>query len=265
MRTRKVRVRRQVPAGRIVLLLSAALAAFLYISLLRGDPVEAILNARDAERIRTEVVLPALALHAVRTATCDSEEAARVEAARYVPRGAAGFVLHRETWHVLAAGYESEEEAIRVRDHLREVENIPCDTVSLVCGSVTVRVTATAGQTDALVTCERTLRETVTLIGALSYAVDRGDASVSHAVGSLKKQCEALRKACVLFEAGAGESPDSAVCRPLAAICEEAARKIDILTEDASALTTVQFSGRMKAIFLQLRISQIEFLAALGG
>ena len=92
------------------------LAAFVFFIARRGDPVEAILSARDAERVRTDVVFEGVELHAVRTAVCDSEQAARVEAARFVPRGAAGYVLHRETWHVLCSGYETAEDAAAVRD-----------------------------------------------------------------------------------------------------------------------------------------------------
>ncbi len=159
MKTRMVRVRRVEPVRRAAALFLLALGAFVWLTARRGDPVAAILSARDAERTAAQVVFDPLALHAVRTAVCDSEAAARVEAARYASRGAAGFILRREVWHVLAAGYDTAEEADAVRDGLREKEGMSCDTVSLVCGPARLRVTATAEQTAALTGCEAALRD----------------------------------------------------------------------------------------------------------
>jgi len=260
-----VRVRRAAPARRIVALLVLTLAAFLWLSLRRGDPVDAILSARDAERTRVGVTFDALELHAVRTAVCDSEEAARVEAARYMPRGAAGYVLRREAWHVLACGYETAAEAERVRDHLREAEGMTCDAVSLVCEPVRLRVTATAEQTEALTACEEKLRGTATLVGALSGAIDRGDASVSQALGVLKSQREQLCAARKRLESAAGERIDAVVCGPLAAMARQAEEGLDALTGDGSMLPDTLFSGRMKALFLALRVAEIEYLSRLGG
>lgn len=241
------------------------LAAFVFFIARRGDPVEAILSARDAERVRTDVVFEGIELHAVRTAVCDSEQAARVEAARFVPRGAAGYVLHRETWHVLCSGYETAEDAAAVRDHLQKAEGMSCDMVSLVCDSVRLRVTATKEQTEALVACEKKLRETVALVGALSYAIDGGEASVSQAIGVMKSQREAMSEACGRFLTAAGESLDDAVCRPLAALSEDAVKGLNALEGEATSLNGTLFSGRMKALFLALRVKQIEFIASLGG
>ena len=265
MKTRMVRVRRRQPARRVVLLLALTLAAFVYLAARRGDPVRAILDAQSAQRVRTDVVFDGLALHAVRTAACDSEEAARVEAARYVSRGAAGYVLRREVWHVLAAGYETAAEAEAVRNSLRESEGMNCDTVSLICGPVRLRVTATPEQTAALAACEDKLRETVALIGSLSYAIDRGDAAVPQAIGVLKAQAEAMAAARDKLDSATGGTPDPAVCAPLLALAKNAEKGLEKLTGENATLPDVLFSGRMKALFLALRAGQIDYLANLGG
>ena len=251
MHTRMVRLRRGKPVRRMAALFGLTLAVFLFVIARRGDPVEAILSERDAGRVRT--------------AACASEESARVEAARYVPRGAAGYVLHRETWHVLCSGYETAEDAAAVRDHLREAEGMSCDTVSLVCDEVRIRVTATPAQTEALTACEAKLRETVELIGALSYAIDRGDTAVSQAIGVLRSQKEALSEARSRFMTAAGANLDGAVCAPLCDLAETAGKGLEKLTGEAATLPDVLFSGRMKALFLALRVGQIGYLAGLGG
>ncbi len=265
MHTRMVRLRRGKPVRRMAALFGLTLAAFLFVIIRRGDPVEAILSEWDAGRVRSDVVLPGLELHAVRTAACASEEAARVEAARYVPRGAAGYVLHRETWHVLCAGYETAEDAAAVRDRLREAESMSCDTVSLVCEPVRIRVTATAAQTETLTACEAKLRETVALIGALSYAIDRGETSVSQAVGVLRSQKQALSEARGRFLTAAGSPLDGVVCGPLSDLAGAAEKGLEKLTAEEAALPATLFSGRMKALFLSLRVGQIDYLAGLGG
>ena len=265
MKTRLVRVRRTAPARRAAALLILALAALFVLTARRGDPVRAILSARDAERVTTEVAFEALSLHAVRTAVCDSEAAARVEAARYAPRGAAGYVLHREVWHVLAAGYESAGEADAVRDNLRDREGMSCDTVSLVCGRVRLRVTATAAQTQALVACERALRESAVLAAALSRSVDKGETAVSQAIGALKAQLGALEEARSKLAAAVGEAADARVVGPLLALAEAAEAGLKRLTGEQATLPDVLFSGRMKALFLAMRAGEIDYLASLGG
>lgn len=265
MKTRLVRVRRAAPARRAAALLVLTLSAFGWLLLRRGDPVTALLSARDAERMTSDVVFSELALYAVRTAVCDSEAAARVEAARYVPRGAAGYVLHREVWHVLAAGYGTAEEAERVRDSLRAEEGMSCDTVSLVCDRVRVRVTATAEQTAALAECEKTLRESAALVASLSRAVDRAETPVSQAIGALKTQRENLEAARVRLAQAVGDAPDALVCAPLLELAAEGVRGLDSLTVDHATLPDVLFSGRMKALFLALRVAEIDYMASLGG
>ncbi|MBR3502637.1 MAG: hypothetical protein IKO07_00145 [Clostridia bacterium] len=265
MKTRLVRVRRAAPVRRIAALFFLTLAALLWLTARRGDPVQAILSARDAERTTSDVVFSELSLHAVRTAVCDSEAAARVEAARYAPRGAAGYALHREVWHVLAAGYETAEEADAVRDNLRAQEGMSCDTVSLVCGRVRVRVTATAEQTEALVGCERALRESAALVASLSRAIDKGEAAVPQALGVLKEQRAALEEARARLAAAAGEAADAKVVSPLLSLAETAEKGLKSLTAEQAALPDILFSGRMKALFLSMRVGEIDYLASLGG
>ena len=265
MKTRLVRVRRRAPVRRAAALFFLTLAAMAWFTARRGDPVRAILSERDAGRVTTDVVFPGLALHAVRTAVCDSEAAARVEAARYAPRGAAGYVLHREVWHVLAAGYETAEEADAVRDNLRENEGMNCDTVSLVCGPVRVRATATAAQTDALVSCEKAIRESAALVASLSRAVDKGETAVPQAIGVLKAQREALDEARARLKAATGETADARVVAPLLNLAEEAEKGLKSLTGEQATLPDVLFSGRMKALFLSMRANEIDYMASLGG
>ena len=266
MRTRMVRVRRRgKPVKRMIVLFALTLAAYLFVSFRQGDPVAAVIGAKESGRARTQVVFGALELHAVRTAACDSEESARVEAARYIPRGAAGYIHKDETWHIFCAGYERETDARKVCGQLNETEKMNCDTISMISSAVTLNVTATKEQTEALIACDSALRTTVTLIGSLSYALDSGDASVSQAISVLTEQRDAMNGALRHFSAATGEVFDGVVCAPLVSLMLEASEGMDYLLKDCAELPAVLFSGRMKHLFLQLRIGQIDYLASLGG
>ena len=204
--TRMVRVRRRRPAvRRAVILLLITLCAYLYMIALRGDPVQAILDARDEERVRREVALDGLEIHAVRTAVCDSAETARVEAARYIPRGAAGYMLQEETWHILCAGYETEAQAKTVRDRLRAEENIACDVLGLVAEKVSVYVTAAPSQIDALIASKPriVLMNKAAAGRALAGRGRRGNAALSDHIGGRGSRVAAGERA-VGFQGGGG-------------------------------------------------------------
>ncbi len=265
MKTRMVRVRRRRPAvRRAVLLLLAALCAYLYMMASGEDPVQAILDARNEARVRREVVFEGLELHAVRTAVCDSEETARVEAARYIPRGAAGYMLRAETWHILCAGYETEAQAKTVRDRLRTEENIACDVLGLVAEKASVYVTAAPTQIDALIACERRLRETETLLGALSLTVDDGETPRAQIVSAIGEAASLLDGALTDFKAAVGEG-DEAVCAPLQDMAEYAVTVMGKLTDDYGALGDTLFSGRVKDSFIRLRVAHTFWLDSLDA
>lgn len=265
VKTRMVRVRRRRPAvRRAVVLLLITLCAYLYMFALRGDPVQAILDARDEERVRREVSFDSLEIHAVRTAVCDSEETARVEAARYIPRGAAGYMLQEETWHILCAGYETEAQAKTVRDRLRAEENIACDVLGLVADKVSIYVTAAPSQIDALIACERRLRETETLLGALSLAADDGETPRSQIASAIEEAASLLDGALSDFKAAAGEG-DETVCAPLQDMAGYAVTVLEKLAGEYGALGDTLFSGRVKDAFIRLRVAHIFWLDSLGA
>ena len=265
MKTRMVRVRRRRPAvRRAVCLLILTLCAYLYMVAMRGDPVQAILDARDEQRVRREIAFDALEIHAVRTAECDSQETARVEAARYIPRGAAGYMLHEGKWHILCAGYETEAQAKTVRDRLRAEENIACDTLGLSAEKAVLYVTAGPSQIDALIECERRLRETETLLGALSLAADGDETARSQIASAIDEAASLLGGALADFHAAAGEG-DETVCAPLQDMAKYALTVLQKLSGDYGALSDTLFSSRLKDAFLRIRIAHIFWLDALSG
>lgn len=264
MKTRKVRVRRGLSVGAALGWMLLTLAAWAALVLLRGDPVQAVLEARDERRVRERVDMEALAVYAVRTASCDSQQAARSEAARLSARGAAGYILAGETQHVLCAGYETQTQAESVRDRLREEEGMACDVVGLVSSGVSFYVTATPSQIEALTECEGRLRAAEGLLGALPLALDGGESSRAQVLDALMEEQRRLEAAASALENAVG-SGEEAVCGPLLELSGEAIEDLWSLRADSGALPDMLFSGRLKEAFLRLRIGHIDWLETLGG
>lgn len=264
MKIRMVRVRRRLPIGRVLLLMAATCAAYACLMLLRGDPVQEMLDRQQEKRVRQSVSFEGMQLYAVRTAVCNSQQTARIEAARYIARGAAGYVMHRDMWHVLCAGYETQVQAESVCSRLSGEEDMACDVLGLIADGVSFYLTATPTQADALISCEERLRETEVLLGAISLSLDGGEIGRGQVTAALDEQSGLLKQAASELEQAAGEE-DHAVCAPLIELADKALDRLDALCEAGDELKDVLFSGRLKEAFLHLRIEHILWLETLGG
>lgn len=264
VKTRMVRVRRRLPVRRVLCLMALTCAAYVGLVAFHGDPVQAVLDRREEQRVRQSVSFEDMQLYAVRTAVCNSQQAARIEAARHIPRGAAGYVLHQEMWHVLCAGYETETQAEGVSSRLSGEEDMACDVLGLIAEGVSFYVTATPTQADALVSCESRLREAEALCAAVSLSLDSGESGRAQVLAALREESELLKKAVSSLEKAAGEE-DHAVCTPLVDLSRNALDILDRLCVQSGELSDVLFSGRLKEAFLHLKIDHILWLETLGG
>ena len=156
------------------------------------------------------------------------------------------------------------ELAASLRDRLRAEENIACDVLGLVAEKVSVYVTAAPSQIDALIACERRLRETETLLGALSLAVDDGETPRSQIISAVEEAASLLESALSDFRAAAGEG-DETVCAPLQDMAGYAVTVLEKLGGEYSALGDTLFSGRVKDAFIRLRVAHIFWLDSLGA
>lgn len=264
MRTRLVRVRRQVrtPVWALVFLM-AAMALYIRSSL---PAIQAKRDVPDSgeergERVSREVKLEELSIYLVSLGRYEARSSARVEAARYVSRGAAGYVLEDEALEVIGAGYETQEAAARVADQLTETEGLTCRVIVRSGPEVTLRMTADQTQIDAFVQAEKALREVSSSLGQLSFAIDRGEAGVSQAVKVIRTQIRRTENAeKVLGEQTAGSSVQ--VIGQLAELLGGMKEEMNGMLSETGAMA---LSSRLKYCYVDMRLREIGLMNALAG
>jgi len=261
MRTRLVRVRRK-PRGVFwaMVMLAVSMAVYIRVSvpMLREFGREET-KTEPGERVTEEVSVEPLGIYLVSFGGYDVMNSAKVEAARYVPRGAAGYILKKEKLYVIGAGYAEKAEAEKACVYLAAQEGLACAVIEMYCPGVNMRMTAGSAQIEAFLDAEKTLRGCAQTMGQMAFAVDRGEASLSQAqevVKTQRKKLEAAQKA--LLEAAGGT--DSGVFRGIGTLLEEMLVQTGQMLEDEK---TMGLSGRLKYCHIDMTVREIEMLNAL--
>lgn len=282
MGTRLVRVKRQRPKG-VVWAVSAMLimlAVYLYTATPsmrvgygpKGDePVsasgqalaggEAAQATEAPEQVTQEVQFEALDAYLIQFGAYDAADNARIEAARYVARGAAGYLLEDGKFRVIGAGYESREEAEKVKAQLEKEEGIDSYVYELKAGSVTLRVTATQPQIDALSAAERTLVEQNRAMGRLAYELDSGAVDAPGARSALGAMADAVRLAREQLAGVAGQTPNQVAAGLIATMAqlEESASQLSMEKNES----TLDLSSKIKYNYVEICWSHARYLRGL--
>ncbi len=157
--------------------LCALIAYVVYASTL---PVASLEDAQavseTSARATLVIELPAANVYCACFGTYQDAGTARAEAARYVVRGAAGYVrADGEQYLVLASAYGSEGDARSVCTHISEDEGINTSVCAFAAEPVSVRVTATERQLRALNTAVTALGKYPEELNALALRIDGGE------------------------------------------------------------------------------------------
>ena len=260
----RVRVRRDRPRAALFLI---PLVLLTFLAFLRfGMPA---LPARAPEprtlvRVTREISFEPLRANLVTLGSTDGPEAARVEAARYVSRGAAGYLLYEEgRIMIIGALYDAKAEAVSVAARLRAGENPQSDALSYETPGARLRVRASEEQIRALSEGEALLRAQTDALGALAFELDSGEIDSETARGRLYLASrEAAACEAALSEA-AGAAPDR--------IAGELIKNLRYLSEceenlaGFKAKSPLFFSGKMKYNQIDLRLRHMSFLKGLAG
>lgn len=268
----KVRVRKQHPTAPLWVLLMVLTALTIYLVTLgmRSEgayPVTEVSSVPTAapERVTQDLPLDALSVHLIQLNAFESADAARIEAARYVARGAAGYLLENGDGllRVIGAGYESEEEASSVCERLLQSEGIEASICLLESAPVTLRVTASREQIDALRKAEALLRSTAAQMGQSAFALDAGSRTVLQARMDFAQSLEDARLAQEQLNAAAGETPNR-VAASLLSLLKHAVESLEELSS-AETQSTLSFSSKIKYNYIDLRTQHIRFLNELSA
>ena len=176
MSVTRVRVRRERPtalAWAIALCVTMLVVYVLTLSAARPDVVESV---SAAPRVTSEIELPPLEGWCVTMAQCDAPEEARLQAAAYSARGAAGYVARLEdAWQVLGAVYDSKGEAERIAERLSREAGLEAGVIHLEADRLKLRITASEAQIEAIAGADATLREQARQLGQIALQLDRGE------------------------------------------------------------------------------------------
>lgn len=264
MRTRHVKVRRDRPSVLAWSLAMVVTMLVVYLLTLGSAPPEAPRRGEEpaaGERVTRELSFEPLALYCVQFGSFDSAEEARIEAARYVERGAAGYVCAAAEKHlVLGAGYALEADAARVAERLAQEEGIPGAVFARESARVRMRVTAGENQIAALAAADAALRTQVDQLGELAFQIDRGELRGDAARTLIAIQAAQVRDVLGTLKAIPGENP---IFSALTGQVEALAAALDVLSH-AGGETDLALSGQIKYDYIQVRLGYIDFLRGLG-
>lgn len=275
MRTRRVRVRRR-RSGRLLWVMSAlmlltALALHLWVPKV-SDPVReetlspasavATMPPESEQRVTQEIQFPALERFLIQFGVYDSLDNARVEAARYVERGAAGYLLYDGRYRVIGAAYESREEADSVAGRLKEEEGIECYVYETGAGAVKLRVTAAPEQIDALVNAENALREQSLAFGNLAYQLDSGEIDEAQACIEISRCVQAITLARQSLLEVAGEKVNQ-VAQDLMDMMEKAEENLSKLSSFQEQ-TRLDLSSKIKYNYIEILEQHRGYLESLS-
>ncbi len=119
------------------------------------------------------VFVPAQDWYAIQFGAYSSDEAARKQAGQYVGRGAAGYTLEDTSFRVLAAVYNSRDEAETIKARLKDGQGIDSYIYRLSADAVELAVTAAPAQIEALQNSYDALNAALQELGRLSMELDK--------------------------------------------------------------------------------------------
>lgn len=197
------------------------------------------------ERVTQEITLSGVEVWLVELGEFEDETSARIAAARLTELGAAGVVLTEDSCvRVLGAAYESEADAARIAERLRDQDDLSSAVLARSVPAVTMRITAPQEDIDAIVGADTALRAALRQAGTLALQIDRGEIGARSArllaAVSRSELSSALK--CLKNVEGAQEN---AIC---SAFLSELQRLSDDLGETAQGNADgAALSGRLRA------------------
>jgi len=220
-------------------------------------------KAEDASagiRVTQEVCFDSMTIHFADLGCFADEAQARIAAAGFVNRGAAG-VIHSDAdgHHVLGAGYSLESDAKRIAGRLEQQESIETNVLTLTAPPLSLRVTAPEEDVNAIVEADRVLRTQLNQLSTLALQVDRGEIFAASARTLAKVAAAEVRTARKKLEKIAG-SADQPVCAAMIAMLASLEDNLSDVDGEGAVL-----SGRLRCCHADCALKLIGFLNTPGG
>ena len=259
---KRVRVRRDhpyAPAWTLVMLLTA-LTMYLVtegVSVPGQQEVSA-----PVEQVNWEI--PPQTVSLIVLSRAGDEAAARIEAARYVARGAAGYILPGSSEYlIVGAGYDSADEAAGVMKKLSEEEKLTASIATREAAGLSVRLTGSRAQVEALIGAETALGHATGSLGEAAFSLDAGTLQLSgarEALLSARAEAKKAREALVKAE---GSQPNLA-SQGLVNLLSSLEDACTTMLFDAQT-SPLFFSSQMKYNHIDLRLRHIDYINRLAA
>ena len=258
----RVRVRRDRPSALSwALALALTMLAVYLITLSAPSPDDAAEASASSGRVTRELELAGVEAYFAELGCYDNLTQARIAAAEFAQRGAAGVIREDAGgWHVIGAGYALEADARRVAEQLSEREGVEASVFSLSSAPVTLRVTATVEDIDAIAAADSAWSAQLDQIAALALRVDRGeigDRSARTLAAVARSELEAAREALDGIEG----AKDDAVCAMLSSLLSRLASALDGVATGGE--TGAALSGRLRSCHADALLRRSAMLDAL--
>lgn len=259
----RIQVRRDRPSALswAVALMVTMLAVWLIT--LNAPAAQKAADAAAQPRVTREVDFQGLTVYFADLGAFESEWQARVSAAEYAQRGAAGVV--RESggeYRVLGAGYTLEADAKRIAEKLGQQEGISTGVIPMSAPTVSLRITASEPDAEAIVSADLILRQQLTQLNSMALQVDRGEISFASARTLSRVAASEIRDARrSLEEIPGGE--DQPVCAALIGQLSALEKDLSGVTKSLSA--GAELSGQLRCCHVSGMLRLIDFLNALCG
>ena len=260
---KRVRVRRDRPSALSwALALAVTMLAVYLITLSAPRPDDAEEAAAPGVRVTREIDLEGAALYLADLGAHPDALSARVSAAGYAGRGAAAVVLaDGDGYHVLGAGYSLQADAERIARQLADREGAQTGVIARSASAVSLRVTASEADAEALAAADRALRVQLDQAASMALQIDRGELPSSSARTLARVAASEARRASeALAEVAGAESQP--VCAGLIGLLDDLARGLE--TASGCGETGAALSGRLRCCHVTGMLGLIGFLNGLA-
>ena len=262
----RVRVRRDRPSALswTLALMLTMLCVYLLTLGLAAAPEAAIDSNSGAPRVTEETSFAAAEAYFVSLGRFETDTEARIEAARYTPRGAAGYVLETaDGFLVLGAVYEDRAEAESVARALSQSEGLDCAVYEEHADGARLRVTGAEADIALVTGAEALLRDLAGETRDLALQLDRGETDsgaartlLSVAASRLEDILSRLRSV-----SGAQENP---VTARLLAMAEQFRASLFVLSGE-NTQNTLSLSAKIKYNSINITLEHMRYLRELNA
>ena len=253
----RIRVRRDRPSALSWSIALAVTMLAVYLVTLSAPAEKKAENVSSGMRVTQEINFESMTMHFADLGCFADESQARIAAAGFVNRGAAGIVYSDAAGHhVLGAGYALEADAKRIAERLGQQENIETGVLTLTAPPLSLRVTAPEEDVNAIVEADRMLRMQLNQLSTLALQVDRGEIFAASARTLTKVAAAEVRTARKNLEKITG-SADQPVCAAMISLLASLEENLSDVGGDGAIL-----SGRLRCCHADCALKLIRFLNA---